>query len=312
MKILICPLNWGLGHATRCIPLIEDYLKDGNEVVVAADGYPLILLQQEFPDIQFIELPSYDFSYSRGKSQVSAMFRSLPNIISGIFREHQQLKKILENQLFDVVISDNRFGMWNKKVKSVYMTHQVRIIMPRKLKWAEPIIKALHLFIINQYDECLIPDYPGEKNLSGELSHGFPLPKHVHYIGPLSRFRNFKQQPAKNQYELVALVSGPEPQRSVFESELTGICLKSGKKSLLIRGLPGHDSSLHKINQLSILPHLPSHELATVLCHAYTIYCRSGYSTIMDLEALGCLEKAIMIATPGQTEQEYLEGLHGH
>ena len=51
--------------------------------------------------------------------------------------------------------------------------------------------------------------------------------------------------------------------------------------------------------------------MIAIINGAKKIISRSGYSSIMDYHALGCLEKVEMIATPGQTEQEYLQDLHG-
>ncbi len=310
MKILVCPLNWGLGHATRCIPLINQWINEGHEIVIATDGNPLSLLIMQFPLLRKIEFSSYNIRYSSGKSQTGAMFISLPAIISGIINEHFWLKKLLRKEHFDRVVSDNRFGLWSKKTESIYITHQVRVKMPRELKWFEPVLAALHRLIINRYDYCYVPDYQGADNLSGELSHTSPLPTNVQFIGPLSRFKNLSLLEGKLDYEQVIVVSGPEPQRTIFENEMTDMAIHSGLKTLLVRGLPAStemplsNNLLHKVN------HLPDALFATVLMHCNTIYCRSGYSSIMDLEALNCLPKTIFIPTPGQTEQEYLAEYH--
>ena len=310
MNVLVCPLNWGLGHATRCIPLIQSELVNGNKVIIASDGMPEQLLKAHFPELIYIQFPSYQFRYSRGNSLIVAMSSSIPAILSGIIREHYQLKKISRDYNIDKIISDNRFGCFNKKVQSVYITHQLNIMMPGKLKWAEKLIRKIHYLFINQYDRCLIPDYPGAKNLSGALSHGFQLPRNAQFIGPLSRFDAIIIPALPDIYENIAIVSGPEPQRTLFQQQLSEICLESGRKSLLICGLPGKDIPRQTIANLTILPHLTTAELAGLLVRANKIYCRSGYSTIMDLDALGCLEKAVLFPTPGQTEQEYLGEYH--
>jgi UDP:flavonoid glycosyltransferase YjiC (YdhE family) len=157
MKVLVCPLNWGLGHATRCVPLVRRLLADGHEVVLVSDGFPLEFLRQQFPELRFIELPSYSIRYSAGKTQVLAMLWNLPGVIYGIYKEHKWLKNLLQREHFDQVISDNRFGLWNRKIKSIYMTHQLMIKMPFALKWLEPLAWLLHRLLILQYDECWIP-----------------------------------------------------------------------------------------------------------------------------------------------------------
>lgn len=310
MNVLVCPLNWGLGHATRCIPLINKELTEGNDVYIATDGLPLQVLKEHFPRQTYIEFPSYRFRYSSGKTQVPAMLSSIPGILTGIIREHYQLKKICGKYKIQKIISDNRFGCFHKKVESVYITHQLNIMMPTGLKHFQKIIRHIHYFFINQYDTCLLPDYPGDKNLSGALSHGFPLPRNAQFIGPLSRFEGITIPDMPEIYENIAIVSGPEPQRTLFQQQLRKICLDSGKKSLLICGLPGKNIAPQTTENLTILPHLSTAELAGLLVRANKIYCRSGYSTIMDLEALGCLGKAEFFPTPGQSEQEYLGEYH--
>ena len=168
-KVLVCPLNWGLGHATRCVPIIREQLAAGNEVVICVDSYPLEFLRQEFPALRTIELPSYPIRYSKGKSQVFAMLRFLPTLLKGIYRENRWLNNLLKKEHFDVIISDNRFGLWNRDIHSIYITHQVMIKMPKGLKWLEPIGYAMHRQIINKFNECWIPDFAVNGGLSGDL-----------------------------------------------------------------------------------------------------------------------------------------------
>lgn len=309
MKILVAPLNWGLGHATRCIPMINNLLSEGHEIIIASDGHPLHLLKTEFPSLRFIELPSYNIRYNKGKSQLTAMFRSIPKLFAGIIREHIWLKKLNQQEQFDQIISDNRFGLWNKNSHSIYMTHQLMIKMPRLLRLLEPVVWMGHRFLINRFDACLIPDNAGTNNFSGDLSHLYPLPHHVQFIGILSRFSYCTIPLSTDAYDTVAIISGPEPQRSIFEKQLIERFSTQKEKVLLIQGLPGNEninSSPTKIQNLQIVPHMRTELLAAHLTHAKKIICRSGYSTIMDLVALKCLHKAELIPTPGQTEQVYL------
>lgn len=306
MKVLVCPLNWGLGHATRCIPLIKQLKDDGHEVVIAADGHPLKLLQQEFPELRFILSTSYNIRYNRGKSQVTAMLRSLPAIFSGIIRERKWLNRLLKKEHFDRVISDNRFGLWHSKTNCVYMTHQLMIKMPRGLQWTEAIVWLGHRLFINQFDECWIPDHVGKDNLSGDLSHKYPLPKQARFIGPLSRFSTTNRVVPENPSPIIALISGPEPQRTLFEQEVLKWLMNQDQKALLIRGLPASSETISAEDHVTLLNHLTTEKLAGALLHSKIIICRSGYSTLMDLDALGVLHKATISPTPGQTEQEYL------
>ena len=306
-KVLVCPLNWGLGHATRCVPIIREQLAAGNEVVICVDSYPLEFLRQEFPALRTIELPSYPIRYSKGKSQVFAMLRFLPTLLKGIYRENRWLNNLLKKEHFDVIISDNRFGLWNRDIHSIYITHQVMIKMPKGLKWLEPIGYILHKYIINKYNECWIPDYGEDSGLSGDLSHKYALPANAKFIGTLSRFNDCKLPAPDASYQVVAVLSGVEPQRTLFENELIAAYKNSDKKTLIVQGKPGSEPFRKEITgNLTVVPYMNTSELAAVLMSCEEIISRSGYTTIMDLNALNCLNKARLIPTPGQTEQEYL------
>ncbi|NDV46404.1 glycosyltransferase [Paludibacter sp. 221] len=306
MKVLICPLNWGLGHATRCVPIIRRLIDKGDSVTVAADGFPLQFLQQEFPNLPYIEYSSYPISYSKGKSQVFAMLRCFPAIVRKIVAEHQWLKRIQATEHFDMVISDNRFGLWSSNTKSVYITHQLMVKMPKALRFMESVVWRLHRFFILKYDECWIPDLRGEKNLSGDLSHKYPLPANAGFIGALSRFSLLNGISPNREYETVVILSGVEPQRSIFEENMITRFANVSGKTLIVQGQPQEKKVVQHINGVTIVSHTEDEELAAILLGAKKIVSRSGYSTIMDLHVLGCLDKAEFIPTPGQTEQEYL------
>ncbi len=310
MKILICPLNWGLGHATRCVPIIRQLLADGHEIVIVADGFPLAFLKQEFPFLRFIKYTSYSVDYSSRKSQVLAMVFNLPRIIKGIFKEHFWLRRLLKNEHFDQVISDNRFGMWNKKVRSVYITHQIMVKMPEYLKLFEPIVWFIHRLFIHRFDECWIPDIKENGGLSGDLSHKYPLPKNAKFIGILSRFQRLEHVEPNADYEVVAVISGVEPQRTIFEKMLIKRYRNQPFQTILILGQP-HKLKIGKnINNIKLVSHISDEEMAALFLGAKKIVSRSGYSTIMDLVTLNCFDKAELIPTPGQTEQEYLKLVH--
>ena len=306
MKILVSPLNWGLGHATRCVPIIRKLVAQGDEVVIVSDGFPLECLRMQFPDLRYLQLASYAVRYSSGKSQIFAMLWNLPSILYGIYTEHKWLKKLLKQEHFDQVISDNRFGMWTKKTHSIYITHQLLIKMPLALKFMEPLMWFLHRLIINKYNECWIPDFEGNENLSGDLSHKYPLPRHARFIGPLSRFEAIEFSNHEQQFDTIAVLSGVEPQRSIFEHQLIERFQRSGKKVLIVCGQPVTEKRTYHVGDVTLVSHLTDKELVPLLQTATKIIARSGYSTIMDFTALKCLHKAELIPIPGQTEQEYL------
>ena len=310
MKILICPLNWGLGHATRCVPIIGRLLNEGHELVVVADGFPLNFLKQEFPILRFIEFASYSVFYGAGKNQVGAMLFNMPNIVIGIIREHFWLRNFLQREHFDQIISDNRFGMWNRHVYSIYMTHQLMVKMPQNMKYLEPAIHHIHKAFILCYDECWIPDQLENGGLSGDLAHKYPLPANSKFIGILSRFEKMKNTKSNTEYNVVAVISGVEPQRTIFEENLLNRYQNSFERMLIVCGQPQIEKYKQKIGNITLVPHLSDTELAAVLLGAKKIICRSGYSSIMDLYMLNCLHKTEFYPTPGQTEQEYLRLIH--
>jgi UDP:flavonoid glycosyltransferase YjiC (YdhE family) len=301
-RILVCPLNWGLGHASRCIPIIHQWQSQGKEIVIASDGYPQTLLQQEFPQLKHIHFPSYQITYSKGQSQIWAMLKALPKLIVGIVREHRQLKRLIAEHQIDTVLSDNRFGLWNKHIHSVYMTHQLMIKMPRMLKFLEPVAWFIHRCFIHQYNVCLIPDKLEDGGFAGDLTHKYRLPNNARFIGIQSRF-SIKEKQAP-QYQIAAILSGVEPQRSIFEKILIDELSKKDLICIIVQGLPSTEKTNQQINKLRIVSHLDSQELEQLFIDTPTIICRSGYSTIMDLLSLH--KTAILVPTPGQTEQEYL------
>jgi uncharacterized protein (TIGR00661 family) len=321
LNILVAPLNWGLGHASRCIPIIRQLIQDGHTPVLASDGQALIFLKRAFPDLITITLPGYKIRYSPNKSQVWAILKSLPAIIQASVQEHRLLKKIVKKHQIERIISDNRFGLWHREICSIYITHQLMIKMPKGFKFLEKTVWRLHRWIINQYDACHIPDYEGIDNLSGDLSHLYPLPKNARFMGPLSRFKlsdvGFVAKPLK-EYHTVAIISGPEPQRSIFEKEIIAQYKDGRACILIIQGKPENAEKgkvrIQTLNNIAadidIVPHLDDAEFKAHLLAASKIICRAGYSTIMDLHAIGCLHKAEFIPTPGQTEQEYLADYH--
>ncbi len=297
-RILICPLDWGLGHATRCIPIIRLLLDRGAEVIIAADNRPLELLKKEFPTLQFIAFKGYEINYSKSDSLILSMLFSIPKILRGIKNEHNELDKIIDEHHIDVVISDNRYGCWNKKVKSIFITHQLMVKTP----FGEKLLHNKIQNFIKNFDECWIPDYEDENNLSGDLSHKYPIPSNAFFIGPLSRFVN--RETPKIEYDILAVVSGPEPQRSVFERIVTEQIYQRNLKALIVYGLPNKMIKMEEKQNVKMVSHLLSKDLENSILKSKIIIARSGYSTIMDLASLG--KKAIFIPTPGQTEQEYL------
>ncbi|MBN2755607.1 MAG: hypothetical protein JXR51_00435 [Bacteroidales bacterium] len=303
--VLVCPLDWGLGHASRDVSLINDLLSNNCKVIIGADNAPLFFLRKEFPELDYIKIPSVKIKYPEKASMFLQMFFLAPKIIFGIAKEHFSLKKILKTNKIDLVISDNRFGLWNKNVETVFITHQLRILMPENLKFLETFVFKINMFFIKKYNHCFIPDFEGESNLSGKLSHNLKLPLNAKFIGILSRFKiDKKSEISENQkFEILAIISGPEPQRTIFENILISQIKKTNYKALIVRGKP-LSKPKENIENIVFENHLSSEELQNLIVQTPVIISRSGYSTIMDLVSLN--KKAILVPTPKQTEQEYL------
>jgi uncharacterized protein (TIGR00661 family) len=297
-KILIAPLNWGLGHATRCIPIIKALEENGFEPIIASDGVALALLKKEFPNVLSIELPAYNIQYAeKGKNFKWKLALQMPKMMLAIKKEKSKIKKIIENYQIDGLISDNRLGVYSSKVPSVFITHQLNVLSG-STSW---LTTKLHSRYISKFNFCWVPDVGGADNLSGKLGHPEKIIKKINYIGPLSRIDK-KTLPIK--YDIMVLLSGPEPQRTLLENKLKKELEKSDKEILFVKGIVESIQHIEKKNTITYYNYMSSEELETAFNESDVILCRSGYTTIMDLAKLE--KKAFFIPTPGQYEQEYL------
>ena len=309
-RILISPLDWGLGHASRIIPLIDKHLELGDNVIIAGSGMSLNLLKKHFPQLHSIEIPSFTMKYSAGNSQVWAVAKSFPRLIYYSIREHKALKRIVNEENIDFIISDNRFGLFHKTVPSAYITHQILIKLPKGWAWMEPFVAFVHRCIINRFTECWVPDFEDvSESLAGELSHPAIMPRKVRYIGALSRFNELgvRSEELGVRNLVLAILSGAEPQRTIFENELfISLQNNTSENIILIQGKVEAEQKVSKVGKVTVYNYMSTEELQEYILKADKIICRSGYSSIMDLHALDKLQNATLIPTPGQTEQEYL------
>ncbi len=302
-RILVVPLDWGLGHATRCIPIIRELLAQGADTWLAGEGGQEELLKTEFPQLPFLSLPGYRISYAKTKSGLPwKMLQQAPQLRKAIRYEHEWLKKMVTEHGFDGVISDNRYGLYHAGIPSIFITHQLVIQTPLG-KWAEKLLQKRNYRYINKFTECWVPDSEGEDNLAAALSHPAKKPAiPLRYTGLLSRFE--KQEVQEKKDHLVVILSGPEPQRTILEEKIIrDISIYKGSATI-VRGLPGTASLVPSTNMIRVYNHLPAKELNTIMLEAKYVISRSGYSTVMDIVSLQ--KKSILIPTPGQTEQEYL------
>lgn len=301
-RILVAPLDWGLGHATRSVPVIRELVRQGAEVVLAGSGKVKYLLEKEFPQLTILELKGYNISYSKNKWSLPFVIATqIPKIISAIDDENEMIDEIIAQHQVNGIISDNRFGLYHENIPSVFITHQL-LIKTNLGHTVDEYLQKINYSFINKFTECWVPDHQGKNNLAGELSHPAKLPViPTKYIGPLSRFENHATGKEKH---LLILLSGPEPQRTILE-ELILEQLKSYQEAVVVvRGLPGEENIPGVPSNVEVINHLPANQLNEKILDAWMVIARCGYSTVMDLSILG--KKSILIPTPGQTEQEYL------
>ena len=305
-RVLVAPLEWGLGHATRCVPVIRELERQGAEVVIAADGRPFHFLSQRFPHLPIVRLPGYGITYPRHRLLGLHIWLQWPRIAFRLKKERKRVKKIVDEYAIDIIISDNRFTCLTDDTYNVYITHQLTV----KSAFGEKIATEVHKRYYERFNEVWVPDAEGKRNLSGRLGHDTEAEVPVKYVGPLTRFHPpelLNMRPKK--WWLVAMLSGPEPQRSILEKKLLAELAKFTEDTLLVRGIPGEESDQeHPYPHVTMVNHLADRELEEELLSTQFVLCRPGSSTLCDLSALGI--SPIVVPTPGQTEQEYLAAYH--
>ena len=247
-KILLAPLDWGLGHTTRCILVIKKLIDKGNSVTVACNYRQKAILFQEFPKIEFLYLEGYNVSYSNNKFFLPLkLIGQLPKINYRIYQENKWLQKTVKKHDFDIVISDNRFGLYSKLVPTVFVTHQLTIKAP--FSWLEYLLQRINYSYINRFNQCWVPDYEGSRNMAGLLSHPQKLPSiPIHYIGPLARFKSPIHSSDIYTYKYCFILSGPEPQRTILEHLILSQIHFITTNCLLVRGIPDNDKDEVKID----------------------------------------------------------------
>lgn len=261
----------------------------GHSVCIAGSGPSLELLKIEFPSVPFFDIASYNIEYSN--SLILGLMLKAPALLSVIKEEHHQVAEIVKNEKIDCIISDNRYGCYHRTIPSSIIIHQLSI----KASVLSPAVNYFNKKFINRFTQCWVPD-TADHRLSGQLSVN-PLIDSK-FIGPLSRITPHGH--GAPSFSLLALVSGPEPHRTSFETLLAREVPNSGLSYRLVRGLPNE----HAETASNTFNHLPAAELNALIEAADVVISRPGYSTIMDLAALK--KKAIFVPTPGQTEQLYL------
>ncbi|RRJ93886.1 glycosyltransferase [Flavobacterium macacae] len=297
-NILVSPLNWGLGHATRCIPIIEALQNNGYNPIIASDGVALQMLQKEFPHLKSLELPSYQIEYAKNGAFFKwKMLLNAPKMLEAIYDEKKIIKKWVKELKLDGIISDNRLGVRSKKIPSVFITHQLNVLTGNTT-W---ISSKMHQQIIKKFSQCWVPDVETKPNLTGKLGHLENPDKNIQYIGPLSRLH---KRNVDKKFDLMVVLSGPEPQRGMLEEKLKKEMPLYDGNVIFIKGKIENEQKTEEIGNVKYYNFMTTDELETAFNESEMVLCRSGYTTIMDLAQLG--KKAFFIPTPGQYEQEYL------
>jgi uncharacterized protein (TIGR00661 family) len=297
-NILVAPLNWGLGHATRCIPIIRELEQHGFTPILASDGIALQILQKEFPHLESLELPSYEIEYAKDGADFKwKLIKNSPKMIQAIFEEKKLVKALVKKHQLKGIISDNRLGVYSKKVPSIFITHQLNVLSG-KTTW---ISSKLHQYFIRKFTECWVPDMKEQPNLTGKLGHLKNSDLSLKYLGPLSRL---EKKNAEIKYELMVILSGPEPQRTMLEERLVAELQNYNGAVIFIKGKVEPLQQTETFKNITYYNFMTSSQIETAFNESEMVLCRSGYTTVMDLAKLE--KKAFFIPTPGQFEQEYL------
>ena len=327
MKVLVAPLDWGLGHATRCVSLVESMLQLGWKVTLAGEGPSLSILTKEFPELPALTLKGYGIKYPKnGFWLIPYLLLQVPKIARTIRLERKWLESAQKEHQWDLIISDNRYGLSIHDTKCIFITHQLWVLSGWGHQIDKILNKRLHKWI-KSFDQCWIPDEEKDGGIAGLLSHPtipyslfptpysllptpyslFPTPYSlipITYLGPLSRLTPTVDREGD---KILVLLSGPEPQRSLLEEKIIEQIKDMNEEFLVVRGLPTAVHLPKNTSNIEFINHLSSADLSAALSKAKLVICRSGYSSVMDL--LKFRKKAVLIPTPGQTEQVYLAEL---
>jgi uncharacterized protein (TIGR00661 family) len=308
-KILISPLSWGLGHATRDMPIINDLIARGHTVGVAATGIALEFLSREFPDLAFYDVPDYPSPYTSDGFSVPRVVALLPIMMDHIGREHRVIARIVRREGYDLVIGDNRFGAFSKDVPCIFISHQIRFSTPGNIESVERMMEIFNGRYHRHFERVIVPDNPpGPLSLSGKLGLARrPLTKRrAYYAGILTDIR---KQDVVQDIDYLVSISGPKVTKDALKQVILGQIGGLPGKKIVLLGDPGADVEERLDNDTLIKSHAGRNEMADLMNRAKFVITRSGYTTVMELAEIEKRE-ILFVPTPGQTEQEYLSAYY--
>ncbi|MBW6458185.1 MAG: hypothetical protein K0B52_03390 [FCB group bacterium] len=305
--VIYAILNWGLGHATRSAPIIRRLINDGNRVVIISHGQALTLMKEQFPECIFRDIRDKNIQYaSNGIMFVFKIVSQFPKMVLGWEYERRKMRELEKEFHPDLVMTEMRLGFWSKNIPSVLITNQLRFFLPPGLKWAEILGEWFNFLVFRHFDHIFVPDIAGEPNLLGDLCHKGRIAKHpnVRFVGCLSSITPDDNPPEKD-IDLLISISGPEPQRTMFEEIVLSRIADLSGKVVITLGSPGREGITEFDNgRITIYPHLDRGTMANIMQRAKFVISRSGFSTVNELFVLR--KSAMLVPTPGQTEQEYI------
>jgi uncharacterized protein (TIGR00661 family) len=293
----------GLGHATRSLPIIQEFKKKNWNILVGSSGRALGFLREELPATNFISIPDYRIEYAKNSYLLPKLVTQVPRVLKRIYQEHKLCKTIVRDFSPDIIFSDHCYGFYHGNVPSVFMTHQIYFSIPKKFMFLSYFPNQFNSYFQKKYDHIFIPDSPNEGAglLSGHLSKVPRQNKKYHYIGFLS---SIKKRELKEDIDLFISISGPEPQRTNLQNMILEQVKNYHGNIVIVLGKSERIEKIHESSDLTIFSHLPRRKMEHLINRAKLIVGRPGYTTLLELIELG--KKALLIPTPGQTEQIYL------
>lgn len=307
MRILYAVGSWGLGHATRSLPLITSLLDTNASLTIVSTGRALAVLRGELQDrCEFLDWP--DVPHTVGRTAWGFYLKTaaaIPRYLAVVRREQQWTAQLLRARHFDRIVSDNRYGIQHPDVPSFHVVHGLRFIAPGRVHLIERRLETVNYRWLGHLRQVIVPDTQ-EDQLSGDLAHSLEVfPQRViTYAGILSRLR---RRAVSEDLDLFVTLSGPEPQRSMLERLILQQLPSVRGRIVVTLGKP--DAAAHtRVGSADVYGYLDRSGQEEMMNRARLVLCRSGYSTIMDLAELQ--RRAVLIPTPGQTEQMYLARYH--